>query len=328
MKSSTRNPLAAWVLAWLLATGAAVVSASAEEAAPRGFGVLVLSHGGSPEWNAVVEETVRPLRDCGAVEIAYGMADASTIEAGVRKLEAAGARDIAVVRLFISGESFLERTQQILGLAAGAPPRPEKVEAAGAQVHEHPMPKGDKLLGPRELQEHLEGIPFYRVESSARFALSEEGLAQSPLMGDVLAERARGLSRDPARESVLILAHGPGDDAENARWVAAVDGLAEKVRAQAAYRLVAVETLREDWPDKRDVAVQKIRAFVENAGREGGRALVIPFRVTGFGPYAEVLQGMTYVSNGLGLAPHANVTRWLRDQVARCAERLGRARGD
>lgn len=328
MKPEARNPKFAWALAWLLAALLAGVSVFAEDAAPSGFGVLVLSHGGSAEWNAVVEETVRPLRERYAVEIAYGMADAATIEAGVRKLEAGGAHDIAVVRLFVSGESFLERTKQILGLAPGAPPRPEQVEAMHEHPHEHPMPQGDKLLGPQELQAHLAAVPFYRVESQARFVVSEDGLAQSPWMGEVLAERARGLSQDPARESVLILAHGPGDDAENARWVKALEALADQVRAQAKYRSVAVETLREDWPDKRASAIERIRAYVAAAGRDGGRALVIPFRVTGFGPYADVLQGLKYASDGRGLAPHANVTRWLADQVARCAERLGRARSD
>ena len=34
-------------------------------------------------------------------------------------------------------------------------------------------------------------------------------------MGPVLAERARALSRTPELEDVLILAHGPTEDAEN-----------------------------------------------------------------------------------------------------------------
>ena len=74
-------------------------------------------------------------------------------------------------------------------------------------------------------------------------------------------------------------------------------------------------TLREDWPDKRPEAEKKIRTFVENAKAEGGVAIVIPFRLQGFGPYAEVLEGRNFVSDGHGLIPHANVTRWIENQI-------------
>ena len=48
---------------------------------------------------------------------------------------------------------------------------------------------------------------------------------------------------------------------------------------------------------------------------EGGRAIVIPFRVQGFGPYAEVFKGLEYVSDQQGLIPHPNVTRWIENQI-------------
>jgi hypothetical protein len=76
-----------------------------------------------------------------------------------------------------------------------------------------------------------------------------------------------------------------------------------------------VETLREDWPEKRAVSETRIRAFVEQANRDGGSAIVIPYRVAGFGPYAQVLEGFSYVSDGKGLLPSAEVAQWVRRQV-------------
>ena len=73
--------------------------------------------------------------------------------------------------------------------------------------------------------------------------------------------------------------------------------------------------MREDWPDKRTVAERDVRAFVERAAAEGGKAIVIPFRVHGFGPYASVLNGLQYVSDGHGLIPHPEVARWLEAQI-------------
>ena len=58
------------------------------------------------------------------MEIAFGMADAVSLQDGVRKLEAKGIERIGVVRLFVSGESWYERTEQILGLKPGAPAKP------------------------------------------------------------------------------------------------------------------------------------------------------------------------------------------------------------
>lgn len=49
--------------------------------------------------------------------------------------------------------------------------------------------------------------------------------------------------------------------------------------------------------DKRAAAEERIRAFVARAAAEGGTAIVIPFRVQGFGPYAKVLDGLPYRSD-------------------------------
>ena len=81
------------------------------------------------------------------------------------------------------------------------------------------------------------------------------------------------------------------------------------------FRTVRVETLCEDWPEKRKDAEQRIRSYVEHASQTG-RAIVIPFRVQGFGPYAEVLQGLDYASDGRGLVPDAGVTQWIEHQIA------------
>jgi hypothetical protein len=51
------------------------------------------------------------------------MADAASLQDGVRKLEEQGVERIGVVRLFVSGDSWYERTEQILDIRPGAPAR-------------------------------------------------------------------------------------------------------------------------------------------------------------------------------------------------------------
>lgn len=272
-----------------------------------------MAHGGSPEWNAAVEAAIAPMRARYPVEVAFGMADATTIESAVHELESQQVQRIGVVRLFVSGESWYERTEQILGIKDGAP-------AKGSDPHAgHDMHGGRAGHGGHSMA-------FFRVKSEASFEMSHAGLVDAAGMGKVLADRARALSKAPAREDVLVIAHGPAEDAENERWMVKLAERASVVKGAAPFRRVEVVTLREDWPDKRVAAVARIRAFVERAKAEGGEAIVLPFRVQGFGPYAKVLEGLAYVSDGQGLIPHAEVSAWIEAQIAELAARPFRSR--
>lgn len=266
-----------------------------------------MAHGGDKNWNATVEEAVAPLRRKAPVAVAFGMATADTLQAAVSALEGQGACRIAVVRMFVSGESFKTETEQILGLRPGAPERP---------THDHPA-HGGASSGHGE-----HSMAFWRVASRSAFALSQEGLMEAEQVGEIIADRARDLSRDPARESVLILAHGPEDDAENARWLEHLERRADLVR-RTPFRAVVVETLREDWPERRRAAEERIKSFVVKAQDDGGRAIVIPFRLSGFGPYRELLAGFDYISDGRGFLPHPKITEWIERQAAAACAKAG-----
>ena len=286
-----------WSVVATLTTGCAM-SGSTPQKKPADFGVLVMAHGGSKDWNRSVRAAVTPLESRYPIDVAFGMADPNSLQESVQRLEKRGAHRIAVVRLFVSGESFKDRTEQILGIAPGAPPKPS-VKDAHASQEDH---------GGHDMS-------LWRISTHSAFAMSDDGLLDSPEMGVVLAERAGALSHNPETEDVLILAHGPGDDDENERWLAKLNARAEAVRRSKPFRRVSVETLREDWPDKRVAAEQRIRTFVERANTEQGTAIVLPFRLQGFGPYAEVLASLNYASNGVGLLPDPKVTDWIEHQA-------------
>ncbi len=269
------------------------------------FGVLVMAHGGSKQWNERVLASVEPLRGEYKIDVAFGMADAASLQRSVANLEAQGVHRIGVVRLFVSGESWYQRTQQILGIVPGAPAPPAQDAHAG---HEHHENAGHSM-------------EFWRLDSHSTFVLSTQGLADAREMDAVLAERAAQLSRNPQSEDVLILAHGPGDDAENARWIDKITERTGSIRDARPFRRIEVHTLREDWPEKRAAAEQDAREFVQRAQRENGRAIVIPFRVEGFGPYAKVFEGLDYAAAGVGLLPHPNVTQWIERQIVELRER-------
>ena len=305
---------------WLVATLTWSLAIDAQQVDDTG--VLIMAHGGTAEWNRGVLDTLAPLHTQHTLEVAFGMADAVSIQEAVARLEARGARRIAVVRLFISGESWYERTAQILGLQEGAPARTatmtdhsQHVAVAAADLHAtHGATDPHAGHGAAATMPHR--MEFWRIDSQSRFALSQSGLAEALQMSEVLVTRARSLSQNPAMEDVLILAHGPDTEEENARWLAFIDARAQAVRDTLPFARVQVATLREDWKDKRAEAEQQIRTFVTESSANGRTALVIPYRVQGFGPYAEVLQGLDYRADHTGLIPHPGVTQWVAEQIA------------
>lgn len=292
-----RVPFAIAFIGLLLNACGSLQSGDEVAATPVDYGVLVMAHGGGAQWNAAVEAAIGDLESQYPVALAFGMADAGSLERAVRQLEAQGVRHVGVVRLFISGESWYERTQQILGNQSGAP---DKARALAEQANLPPMamPMG-----------------FWEIETDLEFHLSQEGLADAEEMDQVLVSRIAALSENPANEVVVVLAHGPGDDAENQRWINKISERTRQAHQQLALSDVRVFTLREDWEDKRVAAEQQIRSFMEQASARGQDVIVVPYRVMGFGPYHEVLAGLDYRADETGLVPHENVDQWLVNQA-------------
>ena len=260
------------------------------------FGVLLMAHGGSQEWNAAVENSTAALAIKFPVEVAFGMADAGSIEESVRRLQAIGVEHIGVVRMFVSGESWHQRTRQILGLEEGAPSREEAKRG-------NPQPRTFMPMG------------FWEIDTDLSFYISEDGLADASEMDGVLISRIQSLSTDPSNEVVLVLAHGTGSDDEDSRWVEKITERTELAKASLGLNEIKVFTLREDWLGKREEAEQRIRSYIDDVNHAGLVPLVVPFRVQGFGPYARVLEGLDYKSDGQGLLPHENVSEWIENQT-------------
>jgi hypothetical protein len=284
------------------------------------WGILVMAHGGDAEWNRDVAAVVEPIKQRYPTEIAFGMAQTSAIRDAVQKLEQRGIRRIAVVRMFISGSSFVPATEYILGLRSQAPTDPHvsagyENSAAPGDCHQA-QPAADAGAAAHAGHGAAHGHHMEKpepIDTKAKFVLSRKGVADSPLIDEILYDRVRALSVEPAKESVLLLAHGPAEDQENEQWLANMQRRIDALKAHGPFREVRCETLREDWPERRAAAEKRIREYVQAANRDGGRCIVIPFRVAGFGPYKEVLEGFDYVADGRGFCPHPNMTRWIEE---------------
>lgn len=266
-----------------------LVAATVNAQNSNSCGLMVMAHGGSDQWNTAVESAVMPLREEFPVAIAFGMANPVTMKAAVTELEEQHVDCIAVVRLFVSSHSFLHQTEYLLGLREDPP---AFFISHGSHAHHGSKP-----------------VP---LELSSSVIISETALLDAPEMGEVLAANALALSDSSGAESVIIIAHGAGDDKVNAEWIQKLDLLADSVRTTGIFNEVAVHSLREDWEEKRAKSEKEIRQFVETHSQNNGRTIVLPFRLYGLGPYEEVLDGLAYKSNGRGLLPSPAVTEWIR----------------
>ena len=262
------------------------------------FGVLLMAHGGSSEWNAAVTSVASDIDGFMPIEIAFGMADAGSIERAAQRLEDRGVTHAGVVRLFVSGDSWLERTLMIFGLKEGAPSK-EEWAAEKAKHTEMSMPMG-----------------FWNIQSPIRFSLSQEGLANSEEMDIVIRDRIASLSKNPHKETVMVIAHGTGDDEENFEWIRLISERTKLAKSELDMDQIKVFSLREDWMGKRAESEFEIRAFLQEAQKSGNEVIVIPFRVQGFGPYQKILADLTYNSDSLGLLPHPAVGNWIRNQAS------------
>ncbi|MBI4490489.1 MAG: hypothetical protein HY694_15505 [Deltaproteobacteria bacterium] len=258
---------------------------------PEELGIVVMPHGAGEYHNEPIIAAIAPLSKRYKIEIGFGMADPETLQEAVEKVEARGARRILVLRLYDISLSLKGELEYLVGQA--------------------PPPKG-YILRP---------LPPPRLRSGA-ILYTAGGFDKDPLIAQILLERAKEVSRNPEQETVILLAHGAGGDAENHYWLEQLAGKADFIQERVPRKFKAVlgTTVREDWPVQRAKAVANVRAMIEEASRDGGRVLVISDRPAGAGPYPRMLEGLHYTLNGKGLAPHPNVTKWIDKEIKKWTE--------
>lgn len=267
------------------------------------IGVVIMPHGSTQPWNDAVETAIQPLMTKYPIEMAYGMGDPSIIQHAVSRLEQRGIRHIVFVRMYALDHQMKPITDYILGLSERSP-------ADG-----HGGGHGSSGAPPQ-------------VRTAAIFS-TFGGYEQNPEIAAVLHKRIAELSKDPANETVLLLAHGEETEEGNNKWLSVMNQNIDRLRQEphcTKLKTIKALTVREDWPQEREKAVAAVRATVEEAGKQG-RVLVIANRLYGSGPYKKMLQGLTYEINEKGLVDPI-LTRWLEDGLARVTAELIPAQGD
>src|SRR5262249_42156288 len=121
------------------------------------------------------------------------------------------------------------------------------------------------------------------------------------------------------QESVILIAHGPNDDADNAKWLGVLRHLSATIQERGHFKSVEGMTLRDDAPaEVRSQAVDVLRTRVETIDKQGGKALVIPLLIAPGGIENKIgaaLKGLVYSFNAKVLLPDNRISQWIRSKV-------------
>ena len=178
----------------ILASVGSTIAAAADEQ----LGVLVVAHGSTAEWNANVEAAVTIIRQHTPSTAAYLMgAETRTPQAAYDELIAAGVHRIVIVPLLVSSYSS----------------HYEQVRFIGRLRDDYPGSGWMKLT---------------QLHGPAEVVSVTPALDAHPILADILSDRARALSRDPSKESLVIVAHGPNGAADADRWMNVIGNLASR----------------------------------------------------------------------------------------------------
>lgn len=300
--------MARWVhlIAFVLTVAAASVAAGQSNPTT---GVLLLAHGGQPQWNERVHDVARQVNERMPTEVAFGMATRANIKSAMDKLVARGVTNIVAVPLFVSSHSsVITSTEYLLGL---------RTEAPGDLAKFAKMNHGSYGAPPGE-HAHDGADPASPIAAIVPVKMTP-ALNRHQLVGAILADRARSISTSPATEAVILVAHGPVPDEDNRRWLDDMRVLADQVRAAAPFASVDCMTVRDDaGPAIREAATNELRMKVEAHRAAGRRVLIVPHLLS-FGGIekglVKRLEGLEYSITAQALMPDERIAQWVLASV-------------
>ena len=268
-------------------------------------GVLLLAHGGSAEWDANVQAIAAEINQTTPVEVALGMATRANIQIAVDRLVARGVTSIVAVPLFVSSHSsVITSTQYLLGQRADMPP---DLAIFATMTHgaagDHASHGGSTEDGTKPIRTT---VPIRMTAA----------LDAHPIVGAIVASRAAAISREPATEAVILVAHGPVPDDANEQWLSNLRTIAAQVSATAPYASVDAITVRDDAPAAiKDAATRDLRQLVARRRAEQRRVLIVPVLLSYGGIEAGIrtrLEGLEHTMATAALAPDPRLAQWVR----------------
>jgi len=248
-------------------------------------------------------------------EVAFGMASRASIQRAVDQLASRGVTQVIAVPLFVSSHSsVITSTEYLLGLRADAPK--DLALFAKMDHSSHGAPAADHSA-------HAAHAPAADPASPIATSLPirmTPALNRHPLIGAIVADRARSISVTPQTEAVIVVAHGPVPDEDNRRWLDDMAVLAEQTRKSAPYASVDYMTVRDDaGPAMREAATRELRDKVQAQVASGRKVLIVPHLMSFGGIEQGIrkrLEGLDYTMTTQALMPDERIVKWVLASIA------------
>ncbi|MGH7586029.1 MAG: CbiX/SirB N-terminal domain-containing protein [Gemmatimonadales bacterium] len=264
---------------------------------PSATGVVLIAHGGGPDWNAQVERMAREVRHPGPVAVSFLMgpgAKTAPFQKVVADLVTRGAQEVLVVPVLVSSHSG--HYDQLRWLAGEI----DSIDAV--------------------MTHHLEMGGIARSDAAVPIRLLR-AMDDAPELAAVLADRARALVDNPAGRALLLLGHGPESAEEYAYWMENLRRVADTVRERTGFSSVMVELVRDDAAEGvRKEAVRRMRELVLlQRDATGKDVAVVPVLVASGSMTRDKLPrdlaGLPIVYRGDALLADTELARWVEARI-------------
>lgn len=267
------------------------------------YGVLIVAPGGGASLRGELSAIRAQLRGI-AVESVDSASDGTAVQRAVDRLASQHVDKIVAVPLEPVSESpGMDQLRYLFGVRAEPVldrPDENRPDRAGPQAgHKSVLVVSGK--GPK------------RVRSEAELVLAPT-IDKSPALAAILADRAKALSRDPAKEAVVLVGQGPRSDKALEDWKTAASAIAESVRVSGGFREAAVIWIRDGVrAGQQDKDREENKATLRRLRTEGA-VVAVPLAPEGQ-RIARLLQrqlgSATYRWNGKGLFGDSRLVDWI-----------------
>jgi hypothetical protein len=251
-------------------------------------GVLILSHGVGQNSDRLLKKSFELLATRRPTAMGFGMSmmGSAHLQAAVDDLAARGAKKIVLVDEGTTTEhnSLTRHWKYIFGMYP---------DASYLDVPRVTAP-GVKFVWTGHFNDHR-------------------------LITDIIYENARSVSRNPAREILILVGHGPEEPADNGPDLAILQAHVERIKAKKEFADVRIINLQDDAIRPiRESNVRTLRRWVEQATRQGDDVIVVAVAAASFGVQNNIrqdLRGLEYTFAEKGLAENPKFAQWVESLV-------------
>jgi hypothetical protein len=220
--------------------------------------------------------------------------------------------EIVAVPLFVSSHSsVITSTEFLLGLRAEAPKDLAVFAKMNHASHGAPAAAADHSVHAGHAPQ---ADPASPVTATVPIRMTA-ALNRHPLVGAIVADRARSISAAPEKEAVILVAHGPVPDEDNRRWLEDMAVLAQQIKDSAPYASVEYMTVRDDaGAAMREAATTELRQKVSAQIAQGRKVLIVPHLMSFGGIEQGIrrrLEGLEYTMTTQALMPDGRIVQWV-----------------